>query len=668
MKKQLMLLALTLGTHLYAQTVKDALGTQGQEYLAIINGATIQPLQEPTRKKLNKRLDQNLNAVTPAELNGLAAMLEDFATVVAPLLKQTKTSLSPEEFGTLVRQVRAQLEALAIHEQRITTTIATQSNPASFLNPLNNQTPGTDRMPEMLVTYGVDLDEILLADNVRILNQMSKNNESSSDIDANTVTEGYKSIFEDLIKNAWTQLDGKLSEQDCQKLLQLFFNDLNLTSDDYDAVLPAFTDALVTLQNEMWEASEGLATPVHPSLLGRTSNKPNHLQEISSANTHLPEITVIDADEQARREARIDRVVRTEAAHFNEIKQMLAKDLRHLESDLDEIAAKREMKVLLAQLTEKTNTLLEKLDANERKKELIKIMLMSFEKSQNPVAELSPHNAAALLHLETNYYLLGEIRELLGENESTLQTALPMHLSKSEKDALTQYILTLLSPTKRTQKDFATDVQRLNRASESSDVITKFASIDTFVNRYRNTLENFIDRCWEQNNNSFLSREELQEGLLSLFENMGMAESDYVYALPALTNALVTLQDEMWNSLEPVVEELKRKRDKGNWATIKSAPKTQRRGEIQPQEETNTAIEPTVEDPKMEESEITRLMQSLKEKAASAIQTIKNKVGYSKDGGWSLESSPTNQDTKEPLPVNQDTKWWDYKKWWDQIY
>ena len=300
MKKQLLLLALTLGTQVSAETLKDALGVQGEKYLQTINDAPINEFQKSKRAMVLKMLDRDISTVKTEELAGIAATLEDFANVVTPLLKQSKTSLSSEEFSTLVQQVKSQMEALAASRKKGPATAPRPGKAVLYLDPSLNQESDTDTMPKMLLLSDAGLNEDLdstdedqdarinsLMLNVIALNQMNNNEESDSDINADTVVHMYGDIFKQLIEdNEWSREEGISDEQNCKELLKLFFNALGLTANDYVSVLSAFTNALVSLQNEM--NNQELALPVHQSLRGET---PRQLP--------VPTLMVTDADREA---------------------------------------------------------------------------------------------------------------------------------------------------------------------------------------------------------------------------------------------------------------------------------------------------------------------------------------------------------------------------------
>ena len=376
MKKQLLLLALTLGTQVSAETLKDVLGAQGELYLKIIDSATLYPAQDFIRKKLIKALTKDLSTMKTEELVSIAASLEDFATnVIAPQLKQSRTSLSSEEFSQLVQQVRSQLNQLAAPQPTVATAGRTLTQPVSsvqqqvapatvkskksvhFADSTLDQESDTDNFsdatldqrieannlrrqanidadavvgeinPEWAWSQGigiehevpkdVDLDDLeqnvnaLMLDVIE-LNKMSKNRESDSDINADTVFEEYKDIFKQLIEdNEWSRNDEVSDEENCKELLQLYFDHLGLEATDYDAVLPTFTTALVALQNKM---SGRLALPIHPSLQ-MTNNNP--LLDIPSINDQI--------------EASITRLEKLDPAEADKIKKLFAENQAKLQ-------------------------------------------------------------------------------------------------------------------------------------------------------------------------------------------------------------------------------------------------------------------------------------------------------------------------------------------------
>ena len=572
MKKQLLLLALTLGTQVSAGTVLEALGPQGTQYLTIINGAKIEPMQEFTRKKLNRRLTQNFNAVTPSELKDLSLSLEDFATVVTPLLSKNKTdALSSEDFAQLVQQIKALLEGLAAPRVQITPAIA--GSGALDSTPIEESKIGEEIADETdLEDYILSERKKTLMQDVRELNEMSSNTESSSDIDVNTVFENYKDFFKQFIKNEWPNHEGNLSKQDFENRLIVFFNTLGLAPTDYNSVLPTFIDALVGLQNEMWE--EQLALPIHPSLLGLTS-LPAIIIEDTDADAADREDTRTEADEatSAAIEAMINRLTKPgkikhedfialgSAFELYEIKEMLAQNLRGLdeESSTDpELFYDEDDNVTLRgndnddtetvvdphteelELLTKLRELDQEINTQERKVELIKLMQKALQGSKKASEKMTARNAAALMYMVR---LFEEIKELLGEDKALIQNALLGYVDDSDKVELTDYIMTLF-PSKITPQSFVTDVRRLNRISQNPTVLADHDSLNTFVTTNKRLLKKLIHRFW-RDNNRFALPEELSSELMDVFKEIGLTEGDYAHAHPILTKALVTLQKEI---------------------------------------------------------------------------------------------------------------------------
>ncbi len=577
MKKKLLLLALTLGTQLSAETILNALDTESKECIAIINSAAINAFQDITRKKLNKKLNQDLSAVTPTELKDLAVSLADFASVVTPVLERSKTSLSSIDFKELVQRVKAQLEALAMP-----VSLASRTKPDSSAPMLIQESEMGEQV--IVPTNDADLDlfilrerENALAQDVRELNTMSNDAESSSDTDVNTVVESYKDIFEQFVENEWPNHEGNLSKQDFENRVIVFFNTLGLTPTDYNSVLPTFIDALVGLQNEMWE--EQLALPIHPSLLGLTS-LPAIIIEDTDADAADREDTRTEADEatSAAIEAMINRLTKpgkityedfialqkAKAFQFYDIKEMLAQNLRGLDeesptdpelfydeddnvtlrgNDNDDTETVVDPHTEELELLTKLRELDQEIDTQERKVELIKLMQKALQGSKKASEKMTARNAAALMYIEKDLRLFEEIKELLGEDKALIQNALLGYVDDSDKVELTDYIMTLF-PSKITPQSFATDVRRLNRISQNPTVLADYDSLNTFVTTNKRLLKKLIHRFW-RDNNRFALPEELSSELMDVFKEIGLTEGDYAHAHPILTKALVTLQKEI---------------------------------------------------------------------------------------------------------------------------
>ncbi len=560
----IVLVTLVMSTQLSAETVKDVLGTQGQQYLTIINGAHIQPFQEITRKKLNNKLNQDLSAVTPTELKDLATTLEDFASVVAPLLKQSKTSLSPEEFSHLVQQVKSQLEALAGREKKTPPLVKPRKKSASSSNPMVNQISEADRMPEMLVTYGADLDNLdqdtrlnALMLNVSALNQMNKDGESSSDVDIEAIFEEYKDIFQQLIEdNESSREEGISDEENCRELLQLFFNHLGLAIDDYDGVLPAFTNALVSLQNEM---STGLALPIHhslqqlppvPAIVITPANTENTVTQ-TTANAHTNALNT-------ELESMLNKYARQQSYDFSLLGDLgkVANDdtealLAELTDDqLARLAADLEATELMAQPEEPNNDVaqfLAELAVEEiRDLEILRDNINGLQKllkiSQKSPETLTPQEAARLLKIQDR---AEAIQEMFGEDEAAIRATLSNLLFDDEKvnmDALAQYIVTLLPSTKRTHTQDEGEIRKQRNKQRRA---IKQGNVNIFIEYSRQNLESLIKQQWQENNGQLLDRNGCTQLLISFLNNLGLQPTDYRQMLPQLVEKLTILENEI---------------------------------------------------------------------------------------------------------------------------
>ena len=147
MKKQLLLLALTLGTQLSAETLISVLGTQGQRHLNAIQRTQIADFQRKKITHLTNLLEQDMNALTLEKLNSILTELENF-----PINK-----LEAQNLKLLIEKMKPLLE----QKLAAPATVGTRTKTVSFANSTLGQESETDAMPELLLPAGVDLNQLL---------------------------------------------------------------------------------------------------------------------------------------------------------------------------------------------------------------------------------------------------------------------------------------------------------------------------------------------------------------------------------------------------------------------------------------------------------------------------------------------------------------------------
>ena len=408
MKKWMMVLvALAAVAQAHAETLVQALGEQGRQYLAAINSAQIQEFQQKKREFLNKELDKDLDAVTPAQLKEIAQKVEDFAGVVAGSLGKTSPT-TPEGFDALVKHVKAQLEALAQPKEQAPVRVQSEATDAASSNVQFGQegwVPQLEVHSDKQFKGNAYIEE--LKDRVKVLNDMRKNNESSSDFDEGDLSALYQDIFDDLIAHT---AEGALADETmAQGVLEAFLKDLGLTEEDYDQVLSRLATELYLRNEELSMARPAeldeveLALPMHPSLKPHKAKMPVMLEEEFTA-ADSPMIYVTDT----ALEDRINRIVSTDKAMLD-LAQQLAREHRVADA-AEAVVAEGELEnvrdetdILLSQLTERQ---LQRLASDIEDEELL-AALTEIERGQllrelndledaQLLAQLTPQDAAAL--------------------------------------------------------------------------------------------------------------------------------------------------------------------------------------------------------------------------------------------------------------------------------
>ncbi len=130
MKKQLLLLALTLGTQVSAETLKNALGNSAEAYLTIID-THLNVFQKQKLKTLNKLLSLDVTEVTPEQLERIIGEIDAFADIVSPKLEDDPDDdmsdddmsdddggLSQKKFSKLAKALKDQLPLVIQKEKR----------------------------------------------------------------------------------------------------------------------------------------------------------------------------------------------------------------------------------------------------------------------------------------------------------------------------------------------------------------------------------------------------------------------------------------------------------------------------------------------------------------------------------------------------------------------
>lgn len=523
-KKSIMLVALIMSMQLCAQTVKDQLGEAFGTHLTKISDVGFNEIQkkkhEMLLKKLNILLGKTLDQLEANELENMAKELEDFAGVVSP----TSRKMTREDFQSSVQGIKAEFERLAAQsaEQEKQPEVKQVLAPVVVLPMVSSSNDAFVRAEQDLERLEKEYIEQLRA-NSMVLKDMEEG-ESSTDLDLPI----HPSLFGGARTSKWSQQDSfddelaSLAEQEAQEVLD--------------------GKALV----ERVEVKESLTD--HPD-----SYLAFEEAVLGESYSRDPQILITDADV----EQGVQRVLKTNVALLRAAKEL---GERHgavaLQAEEDALAALRqldrrldeeEFNLLLGELTAaQLDQLASEIDNEERKENLVSIMQQCFTKANMLMEQVSAADVTALFEIENNEEVKQEIRELLGKDVTSIKAALPASMDDSVRYELAKYLNYIIYPNK-SLRWFLHDVRRLNIMSTSPEFEH---NIDTFFVCYENTLRRFIHVVWARNNDKILSLDDIQRSLVEMFKDHTLVESDYNHILPALTQKLVTLQNEMWEELE----------------------------------------------------------------------------------------------------------------------
>ena len=277
MKKQLLLLALMLGSQISAQTVKDALDEldgSAQEYFEIVNTTVVPEFQAINRKKLNTLLSQDISTVTLDQMEAIKRAIDSVFNTMNASIK----NVSPEDFSDLAENTKGELQEViegAIQQaelQRLenesaelqkleeaallTQTIAAptlsidmmDAEGSTTTDPIANPLPTTDRLAQLAEelsgldeTSSSDANTVLLNDG-GILEEFM--NERMANLNTNTQQE-YQDALGLFLKNKGIKIDDTILPELATRLLKLqkmpYYNQEELDEEDMDTLLAQLT-------------------------------------------------------------------------------------------------------------------------------------------------------------------------------------------------------------------------------------------------------------------------------------------------------------------------------------------------------------------------------------------------------------------------------------------
>ncbi len=274
MKKQLLFLALTLGTHISAETIIDALneldGSAAQEFLGIVNSLTIPEFQAKNLKTLNTQLSANINTITHDQIAAIDAQIDKVVNTIFPLLKATRDykDTTSEEFEELANRTKVELQkiiekaiqqatleklAQEAEQKRLVEEALTSIQVAPVLLSTEESTPTaiTPSAPDMMNTQvASETQNDRLA---QLAEELSSLDETSSSDPVDKALLAHSDILEDFMTERMPTLN-TTTKQDYQSALDLFFKTQNLEI-DYQT-LSALADRLYTMQTMYYEQVE----------------------------------------------------------------------------------------------------------------------------------------------------------------------------------------------------------------------------------------------------------------------------------------------------------------------------------------------------------------------------------------------------------------------------
>ena len=295
MKKQLLLLALMLGSQISAQTVKDVLDElngSAQEYFEIVNTTTVPEFQERNRRKLNTLLSQDISTVTLDQMEAIKRAIDSVFNTMNASIK----NVSPEDFSDLSENTKEELqeviegaiqqaelqrlenesaelqkleEAMAQQKRLVEAALLTQTIAAPTLSidmmdaegstttdPIANPLPTTDRLAQLA-------------------EELSGLDETSSS-DANTVLLNDGGILEDFMNERMANLNTN-TQQEYQDALGLFLKNKGIKIDD--TILPELATRLFKLQEMPYYNQEELDEEDMDTLLAQLT--PEEVDELA---------------------------------------------------------------------------------------------------------------------------------------------------------------------------------------------------------------------------------------------------------------------------------------------------------------------------------------------------------------------------------------------------
>ena len=535
MKKQLLLLALTLGTQISAETVLSALGELGEEYLTTID-TNLLPFQKIKLKKLTTLLQTDVIQVTDTQLDSINSEIDFLFGIVSQRLEKTyrgdELEGELEDLTALTNLIKEELP-LAIQEAIQEAALQRLAKEAAFMA---QQAPvisfaETDALaPNPIVSTA----PAALHMNPQLAKDLSSLDKDSSSDSVDSVFLNHGDILEDFIAEGQPNL-ATITQEEYKDALDLFFKN-NGREIDYGA-LSEVADRLYAMQkpsqllllaNELrilQESSSSDSNSVVNTILSNHGNIFEDFMNETDTEENYPEALRSFLNNLSLKTTDYRKAVPKLAARLLEIQKPALDYLKKLdeESSTDPLL-KEDIDTLLTALTpDELAQLAEEIDSSEYEKVLLK--------AKNAIANSENSHSASATHLKKAARFLKELDAKATQGLDPVQ-------QPSSKEAL------------------AIEKKNRNKSTRNYHVRRNFimqGNASEFMKHAEVPFREYITIVTTKNNGQRLNKEILTELLTRvLTKQLGLEEKDYITLFPTLMEKLVALEDKMWLENHPV--------------------------------------------------------------------------------------------------------------------
>lgn len=274
-----------------------------------------------------------------------------------------------------------------------------------------------------------------------------------------------------------------------------------------------------------------LDLPIHPSLFTSRSHREKMLNY--APHVFVTETDVENSPGSTSIEDRIHNILY--ATSWKELKR-LAQQAENVVQD--EIRTEEDLDMLLAELTEaQAARLLSEIEDEEL---LAKLTAAEATELAQWIKQGMPNQAAA-------NGVAPEVAQALGDNFTTLNYLYSQGDTEDAFFAAHQATETAAEAARESAQktSFVETLETLNRIAADAEAVREFLA------PHQHNLRTRIERAWD-GFGRVLTRDEIRQDVLVQVEKHQLNEEEYALAIDAFVNAFATLQDIMWNELEPV--------------------------------------------------------------------------------------------------------------------